>query len=89
MLTPWLLLAAPVAAAALWWGTWVWVVVAAAIAAVQYLAFRRTERFSARVWRTVGMGRRSRQARTADTVYIAAVIAGIAVLVAALYQRFL
>ena len=32
------------------------------IAVVQFLAFRRTEQFSARIWRAVGHGRRSRTA---------------------------
>ena len=80
MLAPWLLLAAPVLAAILFWGSWAWVAVAGAIAIVQFLAFRRTERFSARVWRTVGRGRRSREARAADTVYLLTVIAGLFVL---------
>jgi hypothetical protein len=83
MLAPWLLLAAPVVAAVLLWGTWGWFAGAGAIAVVQYLSFRRTQRFSDRVWRTVGRGRRSREARAADSVYLLSVIAGIVVLVVA------
>ncbi len=87
MLTPWLLLAAPVIAAALFWGTWAGVALAAAIAVVQFLSFRRTERFSSRVWRAVGHGRRSREARAADGLYLVSVVAGLAVLVVAVIGR--
>jgi len=87
MLTPWILLAAPVVAAVLFWGMWAAVAVAAAIAAVQFLSFRRTERFTARVWRTVGRGRRSREARAADGLYLVSVVAGLAVLALAVVGR--
>ncbi len=87
MLTPWILLAAPVVAAVLFWGMWAAVAVAAAIAAVQFLSFRRTERFTARVWRTVGHGRRSREARAVDGLYLVSVVAGLAVLALAVVGR--
>ncbi|MCU1483886.1 MAG: hypothetical protein JWN67_632 [Actinomycetia bacterium] len=87
MLLPWLLLAAPVVAAVLLWGDWAWVAVALAIAAVQFLALQRTQRFSARVWRTIGIGRRSRAARGAEALYLVAVVAGLAVLVLAVLRR--
>lgn len=88
MLTPWLLLAAPVAAAVLFWGSWAWCAVAVAITVVQYLSLRRTEQFSARVWRTVGRGRRSRRARSADGLYLLTTVAGLVVLAAAVVGRF-
>ena len=87
MLTPWLLLAAPVIAAALFWGAWVAVGLALVIAIVQFLSFRRTEQFSSRVWRTVGHGRRSREARAADGLYLVSVVAGLAVFVVAVLGR--
>ena len=80
MLAPWVLLAAPVLAAVLFWGKWAAVAIAVAIAVVQFLSFRRTERFSARVWRTVGHGRRSQEARAADAVYLVSVVAGLVAL---------
>ncbi len=80
MLAPWILLAAPVVAAVLFWGTWAAVAVAVAIAVVQFLSFRRTERFTARVWRTVGHGRRSQEARAADGIYLVSVVAGLVAL---------
>lgn len=87
MLTPWLLLAAPVIAAVVFWGAWAGVALAAAIAVVQFLSFRHTERFSSRVWRTVGHGRRSREARAAGGLYLVSVVAGLAVLVVAVLGR--
>jgi hypothetical protein len=87
MLTPWILLAAPVAAAVLFWGDWAWVAVAVAVAVAQFLSYRRTERFSARVWRTVGHGQRSREARAADALYLVTVVAGLVLLVLALLRR--
>jgi hypothetical protein len=51
---------------------------------LEYVAFRRTERFSARVWRTVGVGRRHRQARVNEGLYLLTVVAGIALLVVGL-----
>lgn len=87
MLMPWVLLAAPVVAAVIFWGRWAWCAVAAAIALVEYLAFQRTQRFSARIWRTIGRGSRSRDARTADGLYIAAVTAGLGVLVVSILRR--
>jgi hypothetical protein len=84
MLTAWLLLAAPAIAAILLWGAWGWFGVAVVVMVLEYVAFRRTERFSARVWRTVGVGRRNRQARMNEGLYLLTVIAGIALLVVGL-----
>ena len=78
------ILAAPVAAAALFWGSWAWMALAAAVALVEYLALRRTEQFSARFWRTLGAGHRSRRERTTERVYMVSAIAGGALLIAAL-----
>lgn len=60
---------------------------AAAVALVEYLALRRTQRFSARIWRTIGIGRRSKGARTSEGLYIIAVAAGFGVLVLGLVRR--
>jgi len=87
MLTPWILLAAPVVAALLFWGDWAWVAVAGAVAVAQFLSFRRTERFSDRVWRTVGHGRRSREARAADGLYVVTMVAGVVLLALAVISR--
>ncbi len=84
MLTAWLLLAAPAIAAILLWGAWGWFGIAVVVTVLEYVAFRRTERFSARVWRTVGVGRRNRQARRNEGVYLLTVVAGIALLVVGL-----
>ena len=84
MLTAWLLLAAPAMAAILLWGAWGWFGMAIAVTVLEYVALRRTERFSARVWRTVGVGRRNRQARINEGIYLLTVAAGIALLVVGL-----
>jgi hypothetical protein len=84
VLTAWFLLAAPAIAAILLWGNWGWFLIAVVVVMVQYAAFRRTERFSARVWRTVSIGRRNREARINEGLYLLTVIAGITLLVAAL-----
>jgi hypothetical protein len=84
MFVAWLLLAAPVVAAALFWGSWAWFAVAVVIAVVQFLAFRRTEQFSARIWRAVGHGHRSRTARGAETLYLLCAGAGVVLLVVSL-----
>ena len=86
MLTTWFLFAAPAIAAMLLWGTWGWFGVAIVVTALEYVAFRRTQRFSARVWRTVGVGRRNRQARMNEGLYLLTVIGGIALLVVGLIR---
>ena len=80
MLIPWLLLAVPVVAALLFWGSWGWVAVAVVVAVVQFLSFRRTEQFSARIWRAVGHGHRSRTARGAESLYLLSAGAGLVLL---------
>jgi hypothetical protein len=79
-----LLLAAPVVAALLLWGAWGWVAVAAAVAAVEYATLRRSQRFSARVWRSVGMTRRSKQERGIETIYVISAACGVVLLVGSL-----
>jgi hypothetical protein len=84
VLLPWLLLAAPVVAGILFWGTWAAVVVCAVVALAQVQSFRQTERFSSRVWRAVGRGTKGRQARAAEVVYLLTAAAGVGLLVVAL-----
>lgn len=76
------LLAAPVVAAILVWGSWGWVAVAAVVTVVQYATLKRSQQFSARVWRSIGMGRRSRRERGAEGAYVISAAAGVALLVA-------
>ena len=79
-----LLLAAPVVAALLFWGSWGWVAAALAVAVVEYVTLHRSQRFSGRVWRSVGKGRRSRHERAAERIYVISAIVGVALLVASL-----
>jgi hypothetical protein len=79
-----LLLGAPVVAAVLFWGSWGWVAVAAAVALGEYAALQRSQRFSARVWRSVRVGRRSSRERTTESVYVVTAAAGVGLLVVAL-----
>jgi hypothetical protein len=84
VIVPWILLAAPVVAAALFWGTWSAVAVCLLVALAELQSFRRTERFSSRVWRAVGKGRQGRQARVAEVVYLLTAAAGVLLLVIAI-----
>ncbi len=77
------LLAAPILAAALFWGSWGWTAAALAVAAVEFATLRRSERFSARVWRTIPIGHRHSRERTTETAYVAAAVAGLVLLVIA------
>ena len=70
MIVAYLLLAAPVVAAVLFWGAWAWVAVAAAVAAVEYATLQRSQRFSARFWRSVGVTQRSKRERGIEIVYV-------------------
>ena len=78
------LLAVSVAAILLFWGSWVWMIVAGAVAVVEVVALRRSERFSARVWRNVPLGRRRRQERATETAYVISAAAGVVLFVIAL-----
>jgi hypothetical protein len=84
VIVPYLLLAAPVVAGLLFWGSWGWVAAAVAITVVEYATLRRSQRFSARVWRTVGVGRRSKRERGAEGAYVTSALAGVALLVASI-----
>lgn len=83
MIVAYLLLAAPLASAALFWGSWGWVAAAAAVAVIEYATLQRSQRFSARVWRSVGVGRRSSRERAAETLYVISAVAGVALLAVA------
>jgi len=84
VIVAYLLLAAPVVAALLLWGTWVWVGLAVVVAAVQYVTLRRSQRFSAHFWRSVGVTRRSTRERGIEMVYVISVAAGVVLLVGSL-----
>jgi hypothetical protein len=84
VLIAYLLLAAPVAAAALSWGSWARLVAAASVAVVEYATFKRSQRFTARVWRSVGVGRRSSRERAAEAIYVVTAVAGVALLLVAI-----
>lgn len=84
MIVAYLLLAAPVVAALLFWGDWGWVAVAAVTAAVQYAALQRSQRFSARFWRSVGVTQRSRRERGIEIVYVISAAVGVVLLIVSL-----
>jgi hypothetical protein len=84
VIVAYLLLAAPVVAALLWWGTWGWVAVAVVVAAVEYAALQRSQRFSARFWRSVGVTQRSRRERGIEIIYLVSAAAGVALLIGSL-----
>ena len=83
MIVAYLLLAAPVVGAALFWGSWDWVAAAAAVAILEYATLQRSQRFSARVWRSVRVGRRSSRERATESLYVIAAVAGVVLLVMA------
>jgi hypothetical protein len=78
-----LVLAAPVVATALFWGSWGWLVAAAVVAVVEYAAQKRSRRFTARFWRSVGVGRRSSRERATESIYVVTAVAGIVLLAVA------
>ena len=84
MIVALLLLAAPVVAALLFWGDWGWVALAVVVAAVEYAALQRSQRFSARFWRSVGVTRRSKRERGVEIVYMVSAAAGVVVLIVSL-----
>jgi hypothetical protein len=79
-----LLLAAPIAAMALFWGSWARLVAAALVAVVEYATLKRSQRFTARVWRSLGVGRRSSRERATEAIYVVTAVAGLALLVVAI-----
>jgi hypothetical protein len=88
VIVAYLLLAAPVVAAALMWGDWIWVAAAALVFVAEYVTLHRSQRFAARAWRSVRIGRRSSRERTTETLYVVTAVAGLALLVAALYVTY-
>jgi hypothetical protein len=86
VIVAYLLLAAPVVAALLFWGTWGWVVVAAVAAAVEYATLQRSQRFSARFWRSVGVTQRSRRERGVEIVYVISAAVGVILLIVSLVE---
>ena len=84
MLVAYLLLAAPVVAAVLLWGSWAWVAVAVVVAAVEYVTLRRSQRFSAHFWRSIGVTRRSSRERGIELAYVVSAGVGVVLLVVAL-----
>jgi hypothetical protein len=80
-----LLLAAPVVAAVLFWGSWGWLAAAAVVAVVEYATLKRSQRFSARLWRSAGVGRRSSRERATESIYVVSAVAGIALLAVAIF----
>jgi hypothetical protein len=75
-----LLLGAPVAAAALFWGSWGWLAAGVVVAAVEYVTLRRSQRFAARLWRSLGIGRRSSHERATEGIYVVSAVAGVVLL---------
>ena len=84
MIVAYLLLAAPVVAALLFWGDWAWVAVAVVVAAVEYATLQRSQRFSARFWRSVGVTQRSKRERGIEIVYLISAACGVVLLVVSL-----
>jgi len=84
VIVAYLLLAAPVVAAVLLWGSWLWVAVAVVVAAVEYASLRRSQRFSAHFWRSIGVTRRSTRERGVELLYVVSAAAGVVLLVGAL-----
>ena len=83
MVVVYLLLAAPVVAAVLFWGSWGWMAGAVAVGIVEYLTLRRSQRFSARLWRNAPRGRRRDRERAVETVYVVTAVGGVVLLVVA------
>ena len=83
MIVAYLLLAAPVVAVALFWGSWGWVAAAAAVAIIEYVTLQRSQQFTARVWRSLRVGRRSSRERSTETLYVISALEGIALLAVA------
>ena len=84
VIVAYLLLAAPVVAVVFFWGAWGWVTAAAVTAAVEYATLQRSQRFSARVWRSVGMTPRSRRERAIETIYVISAVFGVALFIGSL-----
>jgi hypothetical protein len=83
-----LLLAAPVIGAVLFWGSWGWMALSAAVAVLELATLRRSQRFSSRVWRSVRVGRRSGREQRVETLYVVAAVAGVVLLIIAIVRVF-
>jgi len=83
VIVAYLLLAAPLVSAALFWGSWGWVAAAVAVAVVEYTTLQRSQQFSARVWRSLRVGRRSSRERATESLYVFSAVAGITLLAVA------
>jgi hypothetical protein len=83
-----LLLICPVVAVVLFWGSWGWVAAAVVVAAGQYATLRRSQRFSARVWRSVSAGHRSSRERATERLYVVTALTGVALLAVAVLSAF-
>jgi hypothetical protein len=78
MVVAYVLLAGPIAAALLFWGSWGWVAASLAVAVVEYATLRRSQRFMARFWRSAPLGHRHNRERATETLYVVTTVAGIA-----------
>lgn len=83
MIVVYLVLAAPVVAATMFWGSWGWLAAAAVVAVVEYATQKRSRRFRARFWRSIGVGRRSSHERVTEGIYVLTAVAGIVLLAVA------
>ena len=68
------------------WGAWGWVAVAAVAAAVEYATLQRSQRFSARFWRSVGVTQRSKRERVVEIVYVISAAFGVILLIVSLVE---
>jgi hypothetical protein len=84
VIVAYLLLVAPVVAAVLFWGAWGWVAAAAVVAAVQSWSLHRSQRFSARLWRSVAVTQRGRRERGIEVIYVISAALGVALLIGSL-----
>jgi hypothetical protein len=85
VIVAYLVLVAPFAAAVLFWGSWPWLAAAVVVGVVEYATLRRSQRFSARLWRSLSIGRRSSHARAAERIYVVAAVAGFVLLAVAIF----
>jgi hypothetical protein len=85
VIVAYLILAANVVAIALFFGSWGWFAAAVAVAVVQYATLKRSQRFSARLWRSVRVGRRSSRERAMESIYIVTAVAGVVLLAVAVF----
>jgi len=57
---------------------------AVVVAIVEYATMQRSQRFSARLWRSVRVGRRSSHERATESIYVTSAVAGVVLLVVAI-----